>query len=47
MNIHISGELLVPTQGGQREAAHGRKHLYKRVIPKDTFPGPAFRDSDQ
>ena len=35
------------TQGGEQEAAHSRKHLYKRVTPKDTLPGPAFRDSDQ
>lgn len=34
-------------QGGEQEAAHGRKHLYKHVISKDTLPGPAFRDSDQ
>ena len=34
-------------QGGEQEAAHRKKHLYKQVITKDIFPGPAFQDSDQ
>lgn len=36
-----------PMQGAEKEAAHSKKHLYKQVITKDTFPGPAFQDSDQ